>query len=118
MELTAAQAREIRPPEEKEILVKQKKELEFMPISNPSSPKNTKKVYHKKIRKYKSISKLKNATISLLILWMMWNNQWIIEDNVLTDSVTSGTFACISFYILNSIDKWIVSWKEGGAYGR
>lgn len=118
MELTATQVGEIRPPEEKEILVKQKKELEFISISNPSSPKNTQKVYHKKIKKYKNISKLKNATISLLILWMMWNNQWIIEDNVLTDSITSGTFAGISFYILNSIDQWIVSWKEGGAYDK
>lgn len=118
MELTATQVGEVRPPEEKEILVKQKKELEFIPISNPSSKKNTQKVYHKKIRKYKSISKLKNATMSLLILWMMWNNQWIIADNTLTDCVASGTFVCISFYILNSIDQWIVSWKEGGAYGR
>ena len=116
MELTATQVGEIRPPV-REIRT-QKKELEFMPISNPSPKKNTQKVYHKKMKMYKSISKLKNATISLLILWMMWNNQWIIEDNVLTDCVTSGTFACISLYILNSIDKRIVSWKEGGAYDK
>ena len=116
MELTATQVGEIRPPA-REVRT-QKKELEFMPIANPSSKKNTQKVYHKKMKMYKSISKLKNATISLLILWMMWNNQWIIEDNVLTDCVTSGIFACISFYILNSIDKWIVSWKEGGAYDK
>ena len=107
MELTATKVGEI------------KREIEFTPLANPIPVKRTiKKVYHKKVQKYKSISKVKNAVISLLILWMMWNNQWIIKSTVFTDCVASGMFVCISFYILNSIDQWIVSWKEGGVGGR
>ena len=94
-----------------------KKELEFMPISNPSSSKNTNKVYHKKVKKYKILSQIKNIAISLLFLWLMWNNHWIIEDTMVKNIVGSATFVGIVLYVLNSIDRWIVSIKAGDTYG-
>ena len=109
MELTATQVGEIRT---------QKKELEFMPITNSSPKKNTQKVYHKKLKMCKIIANIKNIVITVFILWLMWKNQLIIKDTVFTDCVSSGTFACISYYTLSSVDRWISYLKEGGAYGR
>lgn len=94
-----------------------KKELEFIPISNPSPSKSTKKVYHKKVKMYKILAQIKNIAISLLFLWLMWQNHWIIEDTAVRNVVGSATFVGIVFYILNSIDKWIVSIKAGDTYG-
>ena len=94
-----------------------KKELEFMPISNPSSSKNTNKVYHKKMKKYKILAQIKNIAISLLFLCLMWQNHWIIEDTMIKNIVGSATFFGIALYVLNSIDRWIVTLKAGDTYG-